>query len=133
MSFLTCRCDLPQKLQRSCSFESVGRATDLLLGPRVPAGLGPHGPRPAWVNTRQERPSLQGATPFRTFTRLSRSSETGPVTSVGTGPEDETHLSFVPPASPDAGGPRVRQGPSRRPAPRRRRRLVRAPPARGRV
>src|SRR3954470_1050141 len=95
MSFFTWRCDLPQKLQRSCSFESVGRATDLLLGPRVPAGLGPHGPRPAWVNTRQERPSLQGATPFRTFTRLSRSSKTGPVTSVGTGPEDETHLSFV--------------------------------------
>src|SRR4051812_44221151 len=32
MSFLTCRCDLPQKLQRSCSFESVGRATHLLPG-----------------------------------------------------------------------------------------------------
>src|SRR4051794_27818175 len=26
MSFLTCRCDLPQKEQSSCSFESVGRA-----------------------------------------------------------------------------------------------------------
>src|SRR3954454_5268136 len=26
MSFLTCRWDLPQKLHRSCSFESVGRA-----------------------------------------------------------------------------------------------------------
>src|SRR5712691_8531412 len=26
ISFLTWRCDLPQKLQRSCSFESVGRA-----------------------------------------------------------------------------------------------------------
>ena len=26
ISFLTCRCDLPQKEQRSCSFESVGRA-----------------------------------------------------------------------------------------------------------
>src|SRR5689334_2100613 len=26
MSFLTCLCDLPQKLQRSCSFASVGRA-----------------------------------------------------------------------------------------------------------
>src|SRR3954469_24473987 len=26
ISFLTCRWDLPQKLQRSCSFESVGRA-----------------------------------------------------------------------------------------------------------
>src|SRR3954447_15021562 len=26
ISFLTCRCDLPQKLQRSCSLESVGRA-----------------------------------------------------------------------------------------------------------
>src|SRR3954464_15765680 len=30
MSFLTCRCDLPQKLHRSCSFESVGRATEFL-------------------------------------------------------------------------------------------------------
>src|ERR1700723_140564 len=27
ISFLTWRWDLPQKLQRSCSFESVGRAT----------------------------------------------------------------------------------------------------------
>src|SRR3954471_16999802 len=27
ISFFTCRCDLPQKEQRSCSFESVGRAT----------------------------------------------------------------------------------------------------------
>src|ERR1700761_1538068 len=27
ISFLTCRWDLPQKLQRSCSLESVGRAT----------------------------------------------------------------------------------------------------------
>src|SRR5947199_6252377 len=26
ISFLTCRCDLPQKLHRSCSLESVGRA-----------------------------------------------------------------------------------------------------------
>src|SRR3954469_13330347 len=26
ISFLTCRCDLPQKEQRSCSLESVGRA-----------------------------------------------------------------------------------------------------------
>src|ERR1700732_2217702 len=26
ISFLTCRWDLPQKLQRSCSLESVGRA-----------------------------------------------------------------------------------------------------------
>src|SRR3954447_10274241 len=26
MSFLTCRCDLPQKLQRSCSFPSLARA-----------------------------------------------------------------------------------------------------------
>src|SRR3954451_441294 len=31
MSFLTCRCDLPQKLQRSCSLESVGRAKSSLL------------------------------------------------------------------------------------------------------
>src|SRR6266576_1268483 len=30
ISFLTCRCDLPQKLQRSCSFESVGRAINPL-------------------------------------------------------------------------------------------------------
>src|SRR5215204_1955172 len=27
ISFLTCLCDLPQKEQRSCSLESVGRAT----------------------------------------------------------------------------------------------------------
>src|SRR3954453_10905439 len=27
ISFLTCRCDFPQKEQRSCSLESVGRAT----------------------------------------------------------------------------------------------------------
>jgi hypothetical protein len=32
---LTCRWDLPQKLQRSCSFESVGRATLFSLGARV--------------------------------------------------------------------------------------------------
>src|SRR3954453_19554388 len=32
ISFLTCRCDLPQKLQRSCSFESVGRA---IVSPRM--------------------------------------------------------------------------------------------------
>src|SRR3954470_11387259 len=31
ISFLTCRCDLPQKEQRSCSLESVGRATSLAL------------------------------------------------------------------------------------------------------
>src|ERR1044071_7438279 len=30
MSFFTCRCDLPQKLQRSCSFVSVGRAMSVL-------------------------------------------------------------------------------------------------------
>src|SRR5919112_4630740 len=29
ISFLTCRCDFPQKEQRSCSLESVGRATSL--------------------------------------------------------------------------------------------------------
>src|SRR4051812_42167647 len=34
MSFLTWRCDLPQKLQRSCSFESVGRAISLPSRPR---------------------------------------------------------------------------------------------------
>src|ERR1700754_3518338 len=61
MSFLTCRCDLPQKLQRSCSLESVGRATrrspsvlrdhpvdDAVLGRFIRAhevitfGVGPH-------------------------------------------------------------------------------------------
>src|SRR3954466_11355381 len=31
ISFLTCRCDLPQKEQRSCSLESVGRATGFPL------------------------------------------------------------------------------------------------------
>src|ERR687887_104615 len=31
MSFLTCRCDLPQKLHRSCSLPSLARATCLLL------------------------------------------------------------------------------------------------------
>src|ERR1700742_1177047 len=31
ISFLTCRCDFPQKEQRSCSFESVGRAIQLVL------------------------------------------------------------------------------------------------------
>src|SRR5271155_126477 len=30
ISFLTCRWDLPQKLQRSCSLESVGRAMRFL-------------------------------------------------------------------------------------------------------
>src|ERR1700684_2095992 len=30
MSFLTWRCDFPQKLQRSCSLESVGRAIGVL-------------------------------------------------------------------------------------------------------
>src|SRR4051795_8895667 len=37
ISFLTCRCDFPQKEQRSCSFESVGRATA-----SVPLVLGDH-------------------------------------------------------------------------------------------
>src|SRR5215213_11683406 len=31
ISFLTWRCDLPQKEQRSCSLESVGRATSVRL------------------------------------------------------------------------------------------------------
>src|ERR1700677_3825127 len=30
ISFLTCLCDLPQKLHRSCSLESVGRAISVL-------------------------------------------------------------------------------------------------------
>src|SRR3954449_5421574 len=34
MSFLTCLCDLPQKEQRSCSLESVGRAKSSLLPER---------------------------------------------------------------------------------------------------
>src|SRR3954447_23152872 len=38
ISFLTCRCDFPQKEQRSCSFESVGRAT-LDLPPHRASGL----------------------------------------------------------------------------------------------
>src|ERR1700720_4266773 len=41
ISFLTCRCDLPQKLQRSCSLESVGLAISLALPesgvPAIPA------------------------------------------------------------------------------------------------
>src|SRR5579884_242801 len=41
ISFLTCRCDLPQKLQRSCSFESVGRAIDCPLQTRHPAPARP--------------------------------------------------------------------------------------------
>src|SRR2546423_3174460 len=43
MSFLTWRWDLPQKLQRSCSFESVGRATP--VPPSGPHKVAP-GPRP---------------------------------------------------------------------------------------
>src|SRR3954468_17340836 len=37
ISFLTWRCDLPQNEQRSCSFESVGRANDS----SPPAQIGP--------------------------------------------------------------------------------------------
>src|SRR4051794_9840738 len=38
MSFLTCRCDLPQNEQSSCSFESVGLAiSDPLLAARAPS------------------------------------------------------------------------------------------------
>src|SRR3954454_22707417 len=40
MSFLTCRCDFPQKEHRSCSLESVGRATE--APPRVPSVLRDH-------------------------------------------------------------------------------------------
>src|SRR5437588_6329039 len=36
ISFLTWRWDLPQKLQSSCSLESVGRAMLSLPGPRLP-------------------------------------------------------------------------------------------------
>src|SRR5215210_1488146 len=54
ISFLTWRCDLPQKLQRSCSFESVGRATGALpRRARVPAVSVRH------VDTRHAAPTLQ--------------------------------------------------------------------------
>src|SRR5438045_2849734 len=43
MSFLTCRCDLPQKLQRSCSLPSLARATTSPFTPKVPVPLGPVG------------------------------------------------------------------------------------------
>src|ERR1700728_5341506 len=33
ISFLTCRCDLPQKLHRSCSLESVGLAISVYHSP----------------------------------------------------------------------------------------------------
>src|SRR5579862_8575313 len=33
MSFLTCRCDLPQKLQRSCSLPSLARAIPVSFYP----------------------------------------------------------------------------------------------------
>src|SRR3954464_16003354 len=42
MSFLTCRCDLPQKLQRSCSFASVGRAIASLPQASPKLMLGDH-------------------------------------------------------------------------------------------
>src|SRR3954451_5409389 len=48
ISFLTWRCDLPQKLQRSCSLESVGRAKGALLA----------GGR---LSYRRRAPSLDGA------------------------------------------------------------------------
>src|SRR3954451_20298588 len=38
ISFLTCRCDLPQKEQRSCSFESVGRAISLSVSEHLVLG-----------------------------------------------------------------------------------------------
>src|SRR3954453_21225664 len=41
MSFLTCRCDLPQKLQRSCSLPSLALATTSPFTPKVPVPLGP--------------------------------------------------------------------------------------------
>src|ERR1700742_569983 len=36
MSFLTCRCDLPQKLQRSCSLPSLARAIPDSFYPDLP-------------------------------------------------------------------------------------------------
>src|SRR5712672_1816892 len=39
MSFLTCRCDLPQKLQRSCSFPSLARAIPSPFTPNRPKRL----------------------------------------------------------------------------------------------
>src|SRR6185312_1650259 len=38
ISFLTCRCDLPQKEQRSCSLESVGRAICLSVAEHLVLG-----------------------------------------------------------------------------------------------
>src|SRR3954462_2417766 len=38
ISFLTCRCDLPQKEQRSCSLESVGRAISLSVAEHLVLG-----------------------------------------------------------------------------------------------
>src|SRR5438128_981371 len=41
MSFLTWRCDLPQKLQRSCSFPSLARAIPSPFTPNRPKRLVP--------------------------------------------------------------------------------------------
>src|ERR1051325_10876962 len=41
MSFLTCLCDLPQKLQRSCSLPSLARATTSPFTRKVRFPLGP--------------------------------------------------------------------------------------------
>src|SRR3954465_8748368 len=42
MSFLTCRCDFPQKLQRSCSFPSLARAIPSPFTPNWPKRLVPN-------------------------------------------------------------------------------------------
>src|SRR4051794_1575487 len=62
MSFFTWRCDLPQKLQRSCSFESVGRATDLSSGRGYQRGLAGCDGAPSI--TRQVCASLQAGGTF---------------------------------------------------------------------
>src|SRR3954464_13042597 len=93
MSFLTWRCDLPQKLHRSCSFESVGRATEFLprregSAPSIGAGTAPFSStrgqdaRKAKIRREPQSPCRGG--------RISRS--------VGLEGEHECHLLHVAPA-----------------------------------
>src|SRR6476646_8845928 len=68
MSFLTCRCDLPQKLQRSCSFPSLARAIPSPFTPNRPKQLVPNrlsrglrpGRRIAVGDHRVDNPVLNG-------------------------------------------------------------------------
>ena len=48
MSFLTCRCDFPQKLQRSCSFPSLARAIPFSFYPRLAQMARPLNYAAAW-------------------------------------------------------------------------------------